>query len=203
MSSVADKILARVKRHGAGRVFTARHLADLASRPAVDQALSRLVKENSIRRIAWGLYDIPQVHPVLGPLTPNPDSIAAAAAEQAGHKLQVSPARAANLLGVSSQVPAKLVYLTDGSSREIRLGRQVIRFKHAGPRNFLGAGTKAGVALQALRSLGRNNVTPDVVNHLRNSLPNDAKTDLRKLSRSAPQWTVPIIDAITANPEEQ
>jgi len=198
MDPVADKILARAKKRGTGWVFTARHIADLGGRAAVDQALSRLAKQGSIRRIARGLYDVPQVHPILGLLAPNPDAIAAAAARQAGHKLQVSPIRAANILGVSSQVPAKLVYLTDGSSRMIRAGQQVIQFKHAGPRNFLGAGTKAGIALQALRAVGRNNATPDVVNRLRARLPNDAKAELRKLARKAPQWTAPIIDAICA-----
>ena len=126
MITVADKILARAKRHGAGWVFSAKHMRDLGARAAIDQALGRLVRDGSLRRLARGLYDLPQVHPVLGPLSPNPDAVAAAAAEQVGHRLQISPARAANALGLSSQVPAKIVYLTDGSSRKIKAGQQVI-----------------------------------------------------------------------------
>jgi predicted transcriptional regulator of viral defense system len=198
MNAIADRTLARAKRHGAGWVFSAKHLSDLGTRAAVDQALSRLVKDGNIRRLARGLYDLPQVHPVLGLLSPNPDAVASAAAEQAGHRLQISPARAANALGLSSQVPAKMVYLTDGSSRKIRVGKQVIYLKHAGPRALLGAGTKAGVALQALRAVGKDNLTDGVVRHLRNNLPPDTKVGLRKLMHKAPQWTAPVIDAITA-----
>ena len=197
MNTIADKTMARAKRHGGGWVFSAKHLDDLGARAAIDQALSRLVKDGSIRRLARGLYDLPQIHLVLGPLSPNADAVATAAAEQAGHRLQISPARAANVLGISSQVPAKMVYLTDGSSRRIRIGRQEIYLKHAGPQALLGAGTKAGVALQALRAVGKNNVTDGVVRHLRDNLPPDAKLGLRKLKRGAPQWTAPVIDAIT------
>jgi hypothetical protein len=198
MNGIADKIIARAKRRGAGWVFSAKHLADLGARAAVDQALSRLVKNGKIRRFSRGLYDLPRVHPVLGPLAPDPEEVATAAAEQAGHRLQISPARAANALGLSSQVPAKLVYLTDGSSRKIRVGQQVICLKHAGPRALLGAGTEAGVALQALRAVGKDNLTDGVVRHLRNNLPPDTKAGLRKLMHKAPQWTAPVIDAITA-----
>jgi hypothetical protein len=198
MITVADKILARAKRHGAGWVFSAKHMSDVGARAATDQALGRLVRDGSIRRLARGLYDLPQVHPILGLLSPNPDAIATAAAEQVGHRLQISPARAANALGLSSQVPAKMVYLTDGSSRKIKVGQQVIYLKHAGPRALLGAGTKAGVALQALRAVGKDHVSPGVVRHLRDNLPADAKVGLRKLMHKAPQWAVPVIDAITA-----
>jgi hypothetical protein len=198
MNAISDKILVRAKRRGAGWVFSAKHLSDLGARPAVDQALSRLVKDGNIRRLARGLYDLPQVHPVLGPLSPNPDAVASAAAHQAGHRLQISPARAANVLGLSFQVPAKIVYLTDGSSRKIRVGKQVIYLKHAGPRALLGAGTNAGIALQALRAVGKDNLTDGVIRHLRTNLPPDAKVGLRKLMHKAPQWVVPTIDAITA-----
>ena len=198
MITVADKILARAKRHGSGWVFSAKHMSDVGARAATDQALGRLVRDGSIRRLARGLYDLPQVHPILGLLSPNPDAVAAAAAEQVGHRLQISPARAANVLGLSSQVPAKMVYLTDGSSRKIKVGQQVIYLKHAGPTALLGAGTKAGVALQALRAVGKDHVSPGVVRHLRENLPPDAKVGLRKLMHKAPQWAVPVIDAITA-----
>ena len=198
MITVADKILARAKRHGAGWVFSAKHMSDVGARAATDQALGRLVRDGSIRRLARGLYDLPQVHPILGLLSPNPDAVAAAAAEQVGHRLQISPARAANALGLSSQVPAKMVYLTDGSSRKIKVGQQVIYLKHAGPRALLGAGTKAGVALQALRAVGKDHVSPGVVRHLRENLPPDAKVGLRKLMHKAPQWEAPVIAAITA-----
>ena len=198
MDTIANKIVARAKRHGAGWVFSAKHLADLGDRAAIDQALSRLAKGGRVRRLARGLYDLPKIHAVLGPLSPDLDAVATAAAEQAGHRLQISPVRAANVFGLSTQVPAKTVYLTDGSSRRIKIGNQVVYLKHAGPRALLGAGTQAGAALQALRAIGKDHVNDAVVQRLRSTLPSDAKNGLRKLMHQAPQWTAPVIAAITA-----
>jgi predicted regulator of Ras-like GTPase activity (Roadblock/LC7/MglB family) len=136
------------------------------------------------------------MHPVLRPLLPNPDALAAAAAVLGSHRLQISPAPAANVFGLSSQVPAKTLYLTDGSSRRIKIGNQVVYLKHAGPRALIGVGTQAGAALQALRAIGKDH---GVVQQLRSTLPSDAKNGLRKLMHQAPQWTAsPVIAAITA-----
>jgi hypothetical protein len=112
--------------------------------------------------------------------------------------MQPTPARAANALGLSSQVPAQIVYLIDGSSRKIKVGNQIIHFKHAGPRALLGAGTPAGVALQAIRAFGPDHLTDGVIRQLRHNLPLDAKTGLKKLVHHAPQWMASAIDAVTA-----
>ena len=141
---------------------------------------------------------MPKTHPRLGPLSPDPDVVARAIAAQAGYRLQPTPARAANVLGLSSQVPAQVVYLIDGSSRKIRVGNQIIHFRHAGPRALLGAGTPAGVALQAIRAFGPDHLTAGVIRQLRQSLPSHAKTGLKKLAHRAPQWMASAIDAVTA-----
>jgi hypothetical protein len=95
-------------------------------------------------------------------------------------------------------VPAQIVYLTDGSSRKIKVGNQIIQFRHAGPRALLGAGTSAGVALQAIRAFGPDHLTAGVIQQLRQNLPTDAKMDLKKLARHAPHWMTHAIDAVTA-----
>jgi hypothetical protein len=198
---VADlslRLLDRMKSGGARAVFGPRMFADLGNRAAVDQALSRLTKEGKIRRIARGVYDIPKTHPTFGALSPDPDAIAKSIAAQAGYRLQPTPAHAANALGLSSQVPAQIVYLTDGSSRKIKVGNQIIQFRHAGPRALLGAGTSAGVALQAIRAFGPDHLTAGVIQQLRQNLPTDAKMDLKKLARHAPHWMTHAIDAVTA-----
>jgi hypothetical protein len=171
---------------------------DLGNRAAVDQALSRLTKAGKIRRIARGVYDIPKMHPMLGILSPNPDAIAKSIASQGGYRLQPTPAHAANALGLSTQVPAQIVYLTDGSSRKIKVGKQVIQFRHAGPKTLLGAGTSAGVALQALRAFGPDHLTASAIQQMKRNLPPDAKAGLKKLARHAPHWMTPAIDAVTA-----
>ena len=198
MASLSLMILARMKSEAPGTVFGPRVFADLGNRAAVDQSLSRLAKAGKVRRISRGVYDIPKTHPALGALSPDPDAIAKSIAAQAGYRLQPTPARAANALGLSSQVPAQIVFLIDGSSRKIKVGDQVIHFKHAGPRALLGAGTSAGVALQAIRAFGPDHLTAGIIQQLRQSLPSDAKTGLKELAHYAPHWMTSAIDAVTA-----
>jgi hypothetical protein len=198
MADLTLKVLKRAKAVGPGSALTPRAFADLGNRAAVDQALSRLAKAGKIRRISRGVYDIPKNHPTLGPLSPDPDTVARAIADQSGYRLQPTPARAANALGLSSQVPAQIVYLIDGSSRKIKVGNQTIQFKHAGPRALLGAGTPEGVALQAIRAFGPNHLTDTVIRQLRRNLPSTAKTGLKKLAHQAPQWMASAIEAVTA-----
>ena len=198
MGDLTLKVLKRAKAVGPGSALTPRAFDDLGNRAAVDQALSRLTKAGKIRRIARGVYDVPKSHPTLGPLSPDPDAVARAIADQSGYRLQPTPARAANALGLSSQVPAQIVYLIDGSSRKIKVGNQLIYFKHAGPRALLGAGTPEGVALQAMRAFGPHHLSTAVIQQLRQNLPPTAKTGLKRLARHAPRWMASAIDAVTA-----
>ena len=99
MPDLTLKVLKRVRVAGPGAAFTPKAFGDLVNRAAVDQALSRLTKAGKIRRISRGVYDVPRHHPTLGPLSPDPDAVARAIADQSGYRLQPTPARAANALG--------------------------------------------------------------------------------------------------------
>src|ERR1035438_9857613 len=154
MNSIAAAILKRIRVHGRGWVFTPRDFLDLGTRHPIDLALSRFTRDKTIRRLTQGVYDYPRIHKKLGILAPNPDDVATVLAAKAGSRVQVSGARAANLLGLTDQVPAQLVYLTDGPSHRVKIGAQIIRLKPASPSKFPGAGTPAGLALQAIRAAG-------------------------------------------------
>ena len=118
-----------------GGVFTPSDFLDVAGRAAVDQALSRLVKGGKLRRLARGLYDFPKLHPKLGPLSPAPDDVAQALARETGSQVQIVGARAANALGLSTQVPAKSSYLTDGPSAVACLPSGTSIVRHAPPKH--------------------------------------------------------------------
>lgn len=184
MSSLADKILKRSRARGRGSVFTPRDFLDLGSRANVDQTLSRLVARNHLRKLARGLYDYPRVTARLGTLSPTPDQIAKALAADAS--LQAPGSVAANQLGLTTQVTAKAVYLTDGPSRVAKIGRQTVTLKHV--RRLPAAGKPAGDVFQALRWLGRDGVTPDVVQKLKARLPSSTKRDLTKIAKQSPAW---------------
>ena len=120
MTSVRDAILDYLRRRSRGKVYTSKDLVHLGNRAAVDQALSRLARDGTVQRLARGLYYYPKTNPRLGiVVSPNADEIAAALARQTGSRIAPSGALAANRLGLSTQVPAKHVYLTDGRSREV------------------------------------------------------------------------------------
>jgi hypothetical protein len=173
-------------------VFVPADFLDLSSRTAVDVALHRLARKGTIRRLARGVYDFPSEHPVLGLLWPSADAVARALAGRDRTRLQPAGAHAANLLGLSEQVPAKAVFLTDGASRTVRIGPMTIQLRRTTPRNMEAAGRLSGLLMQALRELGADNVTPARREHLKRTIPADQRRELLKDLRLAPAWMHPI-----------
>jgi len=163
MPPMIDRIMKRVRAKGRGWVFTPRDLIDFGTRGAVDMALSRLAKAGDIRRIGRGLYDYPRQHDKLGALSPDPDSLAAAFAAQSGESLAPSGAAAANSLGLSNQVPAKVSYATNGRSRTKRAGGRSLTLRHSRAPVLDGGPDRANAVVQALAYLGRDQVDDDVI----------------------------------------
>lgn len=190
---VMPAVRAAVHAREPGYVFTPDEFLNLGPRAAVDQALSRLARAGAIRRLARGLYDVPVVHPRLGPLTPGPEAIAEALARRDAARLQVSGARAANALGLSTQVPGRAVYLTDGSPRIRRVGGQTVELRRATPRALAGAGTTAGAVVQALRHLGPARVDDAVLAHLARTLSAEDRQAVGALRRTVPGWLRPTL----------
>lgn len=197
-ASTPDRIMKHVRASGRGGVFTPSDFLDLASRSAIDQALSRLVKSGKLRRLVRGLYDFPKVHPKLGPLLPAPDDVAQALARESGSRVQISGARAANQLGLSTQVVAKSIYLTDGPSRRVVLGRRVIDLRHASPKHLIAPGSLAGTVVQALRHIGPARAA-ELAQVAAPQLSEDDKKALASTAIQAPAWMRSTLLSI-ANP---
>ena len=195
VTSVPDRIMKRACASGRGSVFTPGDFLDVAGRAAVDQALSRLVKGGKLRRLVRGLYDFPKVHPKLGPLSPTPDDVAKALARETGSQVQIAGARAANALGLSTQVPAKSTYLTDGPSRRVVLGKRVVDLRHASPKHLIAPGSPAGTVVQALRHVGSDRAADVARIAARRLSPSDKKT-LASTAVQAPAWMRPTLVSI-------
>ena len=191
--SIDKKVINRILGHGRGWVFTPANFSDLGSRDAVASALRRYRQSGLIRQLARGLYDYPRTEPELGMLTPSPDSVARALAGRDAFRLQPSGAYAANLLGLSPQIPMKIVYLTDGRSKTVQIGKKQIILKRTTPRNMATAGKISGLVIQALRHLGQKHVDEDVIASLWRRLDADARKQLLKDVRFAPAWIVDIM----------
>ena len=190
--SIDYKVLRRILRRGRGSVLVPGDFLDLGSREAVDLVLHRLARKGTIRRLARGVYDYPKQHPVLGPLSPPADVIARALAGRDRTRLQPTGAYAANVLGLSEQVPAKAVFLTDGPSRTVKIGPTTIQLRRTTPRNMAAADRLSGLLIQALREFGEEQITPARIAHLKRTLPADKRRELLKDLRLAPAWMHPI-----------
>jgi hypothetical protein len=201
--TLTKKIVRRLHTREEGNVFVTGDFLDLGTRAAVDQALSRLARQGAIRRIGRGIYDRPRVNTRLGiTLSPAPEEVANAIAINGASRLQVAGAQAANALGLSTQVPARIVYLTDGTPRTIHVGNQTLVFRHASPRNMATAGRTSGLVIQALRHLGKKNVNEEVIRRLQKSLSDKEKATLKKDRLYAPGWMQPLFDQILISTTE-
>ena len=194
-ASVPDRVMKHVRAHGRGSVFTPSDFLTVAARSSVDQALSRLVKGGQLRRLARGLYDFPKVHPKLGPLSPAPDDVAQALARETGSQVQIAGARAANALGLSTQVPAQSTYLTDGPSRRVVLGKRVVNLRHASPKHLIAPGSLAGTVVQALRHVGPARAA-DVAQVAARMLSAIDKKTLASTAVQGPAWMRPTLTLI-------
>lgn len=188
MQTIESKIKSRIYGHGRGSVFTPNDFLDLGSRAAVDKALSRFAAGGTIRRLARGLYEYPREHPEIGKLSPDIQRVAQALAGKDRIRLQPAGAYATNLLGLSEQVPAKAVFLTDGPSRTVKIGRQEIQLRRTTPRTMAAAGRLSGLLMQAFRHLGREHITPKRMAHLKRTLPINERKQLIKDIPLAPAW---------------
>ena len=198
---MADRIMKRVSAHGRGRwVCTPKDFLDLGSREAVDQALSRLVKAGQLRRVSHGLYDLPRMSDVLKrPAPVDLNAAIAALARRDGVRIMPDGLAAANQLGLTNALPAKASYVTDGSSRTIKIDGRTVRFRHAGPSVMQWAGKPSAPVVQALRWLGPEAAADaQVVSILSRRLPDAVKRDLFQNSRHLPGWALPLARSITA-----
>lgn len=186
---VQNKVIDRIYGKGRGWVFTPKCFLDLGSRNAVDQALVRLLQDGTIRRLTRGIYDYPKRHPQIGLLSADPDAVAKAISEKDETRIQPSGAYAVNRLGLSQQVPAKIVYLTDGTEKAVIVGNQKIQLRRTTPKNMATAGSISGLVIQAFRYLGKGGVTAAHIATLRRTLSKDDRKRLLKDRIYAPSWT--------------
>ena len=196
--SVEADITRRVRRSKPGTVFTPPLFASLGSRAAIDKAMQRLVARGELRRLSRGLYDKPREDALLGTLWPSVEAIVAALTGKDKLHLLPTGAYAANLLGLSDQVPARVEFLTDGTSRTVKAGPMQIVLKRTTPRQMAAAGRTSGLVIQALRSLGPDHVTPQRLSKLRRTIPADQRQTLLDDLTLAPGWMQPTLRALAS-----
>lgn len=193
MNAIANTIARRIRAKGRGWVFTPKDFLEVGTRDTVDQTLSRLARKGVVRRLDRGLYDYPKQHDKLGMLSPGTDDLAQAIAAKTGDRIFPSGAVAANYLGLSTQVPARPVYLTNGMSRTKKVAGRTIVLKHARVPIMDHITDRANFMLQALSYLGQNNIDDQVIQQCANRLDNRDMKDLSTSVSRIPGWMADVI----------
>lgn len=193
------QILRRIAAKGRGWAFTPHDFTDLGDDRSIGMALTRLQRSGKIRRIRHGLYDQPHAHPLLGQVGAGTDAVVDAIARKRNLRLLPSPALAANQLGLSTQVPAQIVYHTDGAPTRLNLGNLQIDFRRNTGRLLSLAGRSSGLVAQALRDVGKDQVTDNHLARVRAHLPASARKQLLQDLAQVPAWMRPHFRQIARN----
>lgn len=188
MESIDDKVIAKIKKAKKGSLFFIEDFLHLGSSKAVSKVLERLVKKNEISRVTRGIYARLNTDPLLGTLFPPTEQIAEAVRRRDKARIIPTGVLALNALGLSTQVPTNLVYLTDGAARTIQVGKRKIIFKKTTPRNLATIGKISGMVIQALREIGKDKLTQEEINIVLKHLENEEPHRLLHDIRLAPEW---------------
>ena len=175
-----------------GEPFPTTRLLKLGPRAAVDQAVSRLVREGVILRVRRGIFVRPRQSRLVGVVPANAEAVVRAIAESTGEVIAPHGAIAAHSLGLTSQVPLRAVYRTSGRSRDVKINRSVVSLRHVSQRQLAMANTPAGTALAALRYLGKDVVTPRTLQQVRARIGNQQFRALRSATGAMPSWLIDL-----------
>jgi len=191
--SIEYMIFTKIKKARRGTLFFADNFVVFGNIDTIYRALNRLVVKGELNKVTNGIYYRPQIDKFIGKVTPQIEDIANAIARRDKAKIVPTGAYALNRLGLSTQVPMKIVYLTNGSARNVRVGNYTILFIHTSPKNVAAIGKISSLAIQALKSIGKENITQKEIEHIQNALMNEKVSYLEHDLRVAPVWMKEII----------
>ena len=187
-NNIVIQILTKIKKARRGTLFFGEDFISKGNSEVVRKALQRLVKYGELVRIATGIYVRPEIDPVIGPVTPGIETIAKAIARRDKARIIPTGMYALNKLGLSTQVPLNVVYLTDGAARKVKVGKRTITFKKTTPKNVATIGAISSLVIQALRTIGKEKVTKDEIEKIHLLLKKEKNTHLQHDIRLAPEW---------------
>lgn len=193
MISIEDKILQHIEAFPKGELFLPADFNDLGSSEAVRLSLFRLEKEGVISRVAQGIYVRPKESSLIGKLTPTAEEVAEAIAKRDRIRTVPTGSYALNALGLSTQVPMNIVLLTDGSPREIKVGKRKIKFKKTTPKNLMAKGKISRLVIQALKEIGNGKVNETEEKKILELLKKEDVKDLKYDIALAPVWIQKIM----------
>ena len=193
MKSTAELIEKRIKSKAKGTILFPTDFTDLGTSEAIRLHLFRLEKEGLIKRISQGIYVRPRESKLLGTLTPSAEEVANSIAKRDRIRCIPTGSYALHALGLSTQVPMKIVLLTDGSSRVIHIGNRTITFKKTTPKFLLTKGKISGLVIQAIKEIGKDKMSTEEEQRILYLLKKESSKNLAHDITLAPVWIQKIM----------
>ena len=190
-------MVSRIYGQKRGWAFSKNDFMDLGGDDLVRKGLSSLASRGTIRRVLRGLYDYPRFSTLLKEsMGPDLDQVARALARRSGWRIQPSENTALNLLGLSTQVPARAVYLSDGPSKTYEIGNRQLIFKKRALKESGFKHRESALVVQALKALGKERIDPGVRDKLAEAIPATTWKKMVRDAKTAPAWVHEIIRTI-------
>ena len=193
MQSIEKQIERSIKSKPIGSFVLPDDYLSYGSSDAVRKALDRLQDKKVLVRVAQGIYVRPKISKLIGPLVPSAEEVAEAIAKRDKIRTVPTGSYALNALGLSTQVPMNIVLLTDGSPREIKVGKRKIKFKKTTPKNLMAKGKISRLVIQALKEIGNGKVNETEEKKILELLKKEDVKDLKYDIALAPVWIQKIM----------
>lgn len=188
LENTESQVFEKIMRSPRGTIFFTDSFLSIANAKTVAKSLERLVQSGKLLRVATGMYVRPVDDEIIGTILPSIEEIAAAIAKRDKSRTVPTGSYALYKLGLTTQVPLNVVYYTDASPRKIKVGQQTITFKKASARNLAATGEISKLAIQALRTIGKDNVTDEDLHIIRERLKDEKPYHLQQDMKVAPEW---------------
>ena len=188
MESVHTKILKAIYDQPRGTILFPSEFASFGSAEAIRLSFFRMERSGIIKRVSKGIYVRPKVSKLIGEVLPQVEDIAIAIAKRDKIRTLPTGSYALNALGLSTQVVLNIVLLTDGSPRVLKIGKRTIKFKKATPKSLAAKGKLSRLVIQALKEIGKENITEEQLSKILELLLKESKKDLMHDIPLAPVW---------------
>ena len=203
MNSYLDQIKNRINDFDSRKVFINNDFLDIAGNETVRRTLNQLVSENKIKRVINGFYYNPIYSELIGEYEAvSIHELALAIARKYNWNIAPYNSTALNLLGLSTQVPTHYKYISSGRYKEYKIGDTILKFKKVNPGEIANMSLKTATVIQAIKSLGKENITSEIIQKIRENLSEKEKLDLMNESKSVPAWIYEVIREISEGENE-
>jgi len=186
--SVSNQIEDKISKSRRGEIFFASDFVQYGTADNIRQVLFRLEKDKLIERLAHGIYIKPKQDSLLGTIYPSTEEIAKEIAKRDKVRIAPTGVLALYLLGLTTQIPLKVVYLTDGSEREIKIGKRTIKFKRTVPKNFLIKDQVLYLVVQAFKEMGQQEITSSFLQTIQGFITQIDREVIVSQLKYAPVW---------------